>query len=161
MHSFLISNHIANVVSVKCFRANYSTPASGVVFGFLPFFITSVEASLDLLHQLGRAPVNLPATNEVVCDAHDEDQSEDGTRPIHLIVSFVYANQLARLVTDQFISAGPVSAMIGKKLITVASIIYRNDRMLMGTPQRPRDQRAGGSGAPKHRRHRTQAMLKA
>jgi hypothetical protein len=78
-----------------------------------------VPQSLLLLDKLGGATIDLPAPDEVVNDAQDKDESEDGAGPVeNVIVSFISARVADRMDTDQFMSEAPVLLKSGKKLMT-------------------------------------------
>jgi hypothetical protein len=83
----------------------------------------ALRSLFALLNKVGRATVNLPAPDEVVHDAQDKDESEDGAGPVeNVTVSFISARVADRINTDQFMSAGPVPLKIGKKLMRVDMI---------------------------------------
>jgi hypothetical protein len=76
-----------------------------------------------LLDEVSWATVDLPAPDEVVYNAQDKDESEDGAGPVqNVIVSFISARVADRINTDQFMSATPVPLKIGKKLMRVDMI---------------------------------------
>lgn len=93
--------------------------------------------------------VDLLSVHEVVDETDDGNTTKHGDSYKFCVSGILNHNQRLRLVNiPQFIPFASTFANSGKKLITVENNSYSTAMMLIGTAQRPSDQRAGGRGSP-------------
>jgi hypothetical protein len=119
--------------------------------------------TLDMNHW---PSVELPGVNQIIDDADDRDAAEHRDAPIPVRLSAIFPGRHPGKDRNQenqgtHIDFPSTLAKSGKKLITVENSSNSSATTLIGTAQRPSDQRAGGNGSPYNRRQRTQAMLSA